>query len=230
MLINFPSETATLTTSCRHDNFVGWHQGRPFYAVWLVMADTSAIREVVHHLRHSMGDWLLPDYRRQPHITLGIRGFPQSQPQDEHSYIPALFRQDIARLQQLPRAHLRLRCQGADSFTTAPYLTLTDLPSNKPQHTLLHWHEILTPPSGIDTTPGYIPHITAGFYRRAIPLPAIRQTLASLTLPPCDLTISHIELAAYASEEIAGRLQTICRYDLLTQELEMIRPHLLPWM
>lgn len=216
----YSPETETFTLPCRHDNFVGWHQGRPFYAVWLMMVDTVAIREAVHRLRCAMGDWLLPDYRRQPHITLGIRGFPQCQRQDEHSYTPDLFEQDVVRLQQLPRTALQLTCQGTGSFTTAPYLTVSS-----EEASLLAWHRTLSPQH---TGNAYVPHITAGFYRRTIPLPAVRQMLSQLALPSCQLSISHIELAAYASADTAGSLHTICRYNLLTQELEMTRPHLLP--
>lgn len=221
-LMNNPPETATFTIPCRHDNFVGWHRGRPFYAAWLIMADTAAIREATHNLRCAMGDWLLPDYRRQPHITLGIRGFPQCRQQDEHSYTPDLFRQDIAQLRQLPRAALSLTCQGANSFTTAPYLAVTS-----GRETLLDWHHILSPRH---TGNPYIPHITAGFYRRAIPLCDIHDALATFSMQSCALTASRIELAAYASADTAGRLQTICRFDLHSRQLNIVRPHLLPWL
>lgn len=222
MLINFPPELDTFTLPCRHDNFVGWHQGRPFYAVWLIMVDTIAIREAIHQLRTDLGDRLLPDYRRQPHITLGIRGFPQCRRQDEHSYTPDLFEQDISRLQQLPRTVLQLTCQGTGSFTTAPYLAVSS-----GQESLLAWHRTLSPHQADHA---YIPHITAGFYRHIIPLHEIHMALANFRMQPCDLTISQIELAAYASADTAGRLKTICRFDLLSQQLDIVRPHLLPWL
>lgn len=216
------SPSLATTHPCQHANFVGWHLGRPHYTVWLIMADTPPIRDAVHTARQALDDYLLPAYHRQPHITLGVRGFPQRYHQDRHSYTAAMFEHDIAILRGMQTVPFEIKLGAVASFNTAPYLTLT-----AGQETVHALHRELTKPGG-DVEP-FIPHITLGFYRRAIPLYRIESQASQLALPECQLAITHIELAAYDSTDTAGRLQTICRFNLATQHLETIRPHLLCW-
>ena len=62
------NEERTLPSEQR--DFVEWHRGRPHYAVWAVALDDAAIDARLDQLRAALQPLLLPDYRRQPHITL----------------------------------------------------------------------------------------------------------------------------------------------------------------
>lgn len=208
------------TTACRADNFVRWHLGRPFYAVWIVEVDTAEVHAQISALRRHLDDWLLPDYRRQPHITLAVCGFPQAQMTDVHSYTAGDFQRDIACLRGTPPAAFMLETTVADSFTTAPYLGLRgDTPALHAMRTALRG----------EPDPPYVPHITAGFYRRELAMTNVRQKLHTLALQPISLEINDITLAVYAGSEIAGRLFPVCRYSLREGHLQVVQPHYLPW-
>lgn len=216
---------AAHTIACRADNFVRWHLGRPFYAVWIVQADTAEIRAQISALRRHLGDWLLPDYRRQPHITLAVCGFPQAYATDEHSYTEADFQRDITCLQNaspglLSPGLLKLNTGLADSFTTAAYLGLKgDIDT---------LHAMRTALRAAETQP-YVPHITAGFYRQRLAMEEVQQKLGALALPEISVEISEITLAVYASAEIAGRLLPVCRYSLEDGSLQVLQSRYLPW-
>jgi 2'-5' RNA ligase len=213
-------EMASHTTACRADNFVSWHLGRPFYAVWIVEADTAEMRAHISAMRRHLGDWLLPDYRRQPHITLAVCGFPQAHATDAHSYTEADFHRDIAGLQTSSPASLQLSTGTADSFTTAAYLGL--------KGDIEPLHAMRARLRAAETQP-YVPHITAGFYRRRLPMNDVQQKLAALALPEISLEINTITLAVYASAEIAGGLFPVCRYHLHENQLQMVKSGYLPW-
>jgi 2'-5' RNA ligase len=213
-------ESHAYTTACRADNFVRWHMGRPFYAVWIVEVDTAEVRAQISALRRHLGDWLLPDYRRQPHITLAVCGFPQAQATDEHSYTAADFHRDIACLQATAPATITVETALADSFTTAAYLGL--------RGETAALHAMRTALRG-DSTPPFVPHITAGFYRRSLAMTDVQQKLNELELPEVSLEINAITLAVYASAEIAGHLVPVCRYPLQHSGLQVLQPDYLPW-
>lgn len=213
-------ETHVYTTACRADNFVRWHLGRPFYAVWIVEVDTAEVRAQISTLRRHLGDWLLPDYRRQPHITLAVCGFPQAQARDEHSYTAADFQRDITCLQATAPGALTVETALADSFTTAAYLGL--------RGETAALHAMRTALRG-EPTPPFVPHITAGFYRRSLAMTEVQQKLSELALPEVSLEINEITLAVYASAEIAGRLIPVCRYPLQHGGLQVLQPDYLPW-
>lgn len=211
---------ATHTIACRADNFVRWHLGRPFYAVWIVEADTAEMRTHISALRRHLGDWLLPDYRRQPHITLAVCGFPQAHATDTHSYTQADFQRDIACLQNASPGLLKLNTGLADSFTTAAYLGLKgDIDT---------LHAMRTALRATETQP-YVPHITAGFYRQRFAMTDVQQQLGALALPEIPLEITEITLAVYASAEIAGHLLPVCRYSLEDGSLQVLQSRYLPW-
>jgi len=213
-------EMASHTIACRADNFVRWHLGRPFYAVWIVEADTAEMRAHISAMRRHLGDWLLPDYRRQPHITLAVCGFPQAHARDAHSYTEADFQRDIACLQASLPTSLQISTSFAGSFTTAAYLGLKG--DIEPLHTMR------TALRATETQP-YVPHITAGFYRQRLAMIDVQQKLAALALPEISLEINEITLAVYASAEIAGRLLPVCRYSLEDGSLQVLLSRYLPW-
>jgi 2'-5' RNA ligase len=208
------------TTACSADNFVRWHLGRPFYAVWIVEVDTPEVRAHISALRRHLGDWLLPDYRRQPHITLAVCGFPQAQVIDEHSYTADDFDRDIACLKAIAPATLHLKTARADSFSTAAYLGL--------EGDIGPLHAMRTALRPAETQP-YVPHITAGFYRRRLAMADVRQSLSGLSLNEIPLAITHLTLAVYASGEIAGGLFPVCRYALQSGRLQQMISCYLPW-
>lgn len=212
--------TPAHTTACRADNFVRWHLGRPFYAVWIVEVDTAGMRTHIDTIRRYLGDWLLPDYRRQPHITLAICGFPQTQATDAHSYTEVDFQRDLACLQATAPRSLMVETAIAGSFSTAAYLGL------KGHITPLH---LMRQALRGEPEQPYVPHVTAGLYRQRLVMYEVQRKLAALALPEISLEIKHITLAVYASGEIAGRLFPVCRYQLEDGSLQVLQSHYLPW-
>ncbi len=57
-------------------DFPEWHRGRPRYALWALDVDIPAVRHAVAAAETHLAGRLLAGYRRQPHVTLGLCGFP----------------------------------------------------------------------------------------------------------------------------------------------------------
>ena len=62
-------------------DFPEWHLGRPHYALWAVDVDLPDVRQAVAGAEAHLDGLLLDGYRRQPHITLALCGFPTAEPQ-----------------------------------------------------------------------------------------------------------------------------------------------------
>ena len=70
----FLAEPLTLRNERR--DFPEWHRGRPHYLLWAIDTDLAAVRARVVAAQRALDGLLLDGYRRQPHITLALCGFP----------------------------------------------------------------------------------------------------------------------------------------------------------
>lgn len=206
--------TAPWTQICEDRNFADWHRGCPWCAVWVVWADAPALAAAVHAGRQALGPALLPRYARQPHLTVAYRGLCAAD--DAHpavEYGRAGLRADVARLQALNAAPFALQLQGADSFSTVPYLAVA-----QGQDRLAQLHTALEPqPPVADWV--YVPHVTLGHYARALPLAhAVAQLQAAgVGQAPLTLSVQQLALVRYATGDIAGPLWLEGWFDLRSQ-------------
>ncbi|WP_455555137.1 2'-5' RNA ligase family protein [Comamonas sp.] len=205
--------TPGLTQACEDRDFVQWHQGCPWCAVWVVRVDVPAMQTLVHAARLHLAAALLPRYERQAHVTVAYRGLMAgTQAHAAAEFGSAELQRDIALLQNASVPPLAVQVQGAGSFTTVPYLAVQ---AGQP---LLQLHEALSTQASY---PGwtYVPHVTLGHYARQM---SMEQVLAQLQACLGDDVLwrtvaDAVWLARYRTHDIAGALSWEGRFDLRTR-------------
>ena len=200
---SFPDQTQ----ACEDRNFVEWHRGCLWCAVWVLRVDVPGVDAWVAQARDRLAPWLLPRYERQPHITLAYRGLMPAE------FVQAQQHADVRALQQAQLSPFAVRIQGTGSFSTVPYLGVDA------STMLLQAHAAL-----VATAPypdwQYVPHVTLGHYGCQVPmemvLPALQAASAAIHAP-VDVAVDALWLARYRTDDIAGPLSYEGRFDLQTQ-------------
>lgn len=199
---------------CEDRDFADWHQGCPWCAVWVVWVEGAEVVQAVAQGRQALGAALLPRYARQPHVTLAYRGLCAPAPGHAAAeYGLAHLRADVQRLQALAPAPFTLQLHGVGSFTTVPYLALS-----QGQPALAQLHDALVPQA---PAPGwqYVPHVTLGHYVQRLPLAQVAAQLqvAGVGQTAIDVHVHQLALVRYAPTDIAGPLVVEGWYDLQRQ-------------
>lgn len=204
---------SALSQACEDRDFVDWHQGLPWCAVWVVLVPAPDVAQRVAVARAALNGSLLPRYARQPHITLAYRGLMDV----PAGHAAAQFdvddlQADIARLQASALAPFTVQIAGSDSFTTVPYLPVQ---SASPLHALHDALALAAPYPGWQ----YVPHITVGHYADAQRLDGLRQRMASAVnhLPALQVPVTAVHLVRYRTHDIAGALYVEGVFDLPTR-------------
>ena len=200
-------------------DFVDWRKGRGRYAVWAIDIDLSLVRAASESMRCLLADVLLPDYARQPHLTLSICGFPAAEKTHDDDYVPGAFIAQINALEEAGVEPFSISIGMPGTFTAAPYFSVGgDLGAiTRLRHALG------------SNGPGeagfrYLPHVTFGLYGNAIPLAPVMRRLRSAANPDIDLTVRQIALMTYDAAVIDGALQSICEFDLSLQSMRILDP------
>ena len=201
------------TQACADRDFVEWHGGCPWCAVWVVRADEAPLQALVDQARAAIAPWLLPRYVRQPHVTVAYRGLMAGPELHPHAVFgrPQLLH-DLQALQAAGLAPFALTVQGVGSFSTVPYLAVTQPPA------LQQAHEVLAGPSS-DSNWRYVPHVTLGHYAQQLPLQTVLAQLQTrgVQYAAHPLPVEALWLARYRTDDIAGALHFEGRFDLRTQ-------------
>lgn len=190
-----------------HRDFPEWHLGRPDYALWALDVDTREVSRAVALAARQLDGLLLDDYRRQPHVTLALSGFPTPAPAHADDYGPADFEAQRQALQALSLAPFEIDIGGLASFTSAPFLRVIDLDGG-----IERLHQAL---GGERPGGRYVPHVTVGLYSGAWPTAEVLPRLDALSaLPPIRCRIERVSLMCYAATEIGGPLAILADHDL----------------
>lgn len=191
-------------------DFVEWHRGRPHYAVWAVALDDPAIDARLDQLRAALQSLLLPDYRRQPHITLQLCGFAVERPQQADDFGPQHLQAQADALARLRLRPFELRIGGAFSFASAACLAVQD-----PSGSLPRLRAALSQAAASGDATPYVPHVTAGLYRGAWPMSDVRQRLQAMpSLPEIAVPVTQLDWMCYDTALIDGPLRTRQRFTL----------------
>ena len=196
------------TIPSEHRDFVEWHRGRRHYAVWALDLDLPEINSVVEGSQCALQDLLLPGYRRQAHVTLGLCGFPCTESRAADDYSLAVWREQLERLGGANIASFSFEIGLPHSFASAPYLTVRD--NDGSLAALRRCFHPQTALAGDD----YVPHLTLGLYRSAWPAAKVWQRLAQLDVKPQELELSSVHLMFYESRVIGGPLSSAGYFDL----------------
>lgn len=218
-MANFPAMSASsppipeLSQVCLDRDFVEWHRGCGWCAVWLVLVSEPVVVRQVSQARTLLGPALLARYARQPHVTLAYRGLLDGDARHPATeYGAADLRADIAGLQQLKLAPFELEFQGLGSFSTVPYLDLRETAQLPQIHAALAGGGLRR----------YQPHLTLGHYAQPVPLEQVcgRLRQAGIGAESRVESVDRLWLMRYASADIAGPLVAEGCFDLRTQRYQ----------
>lgn len=208
-----PHPPAFETQACEDRDFVEWHRGCPWCAVWVLRVDTPQVQRWVGSARAAMQLWLLPRYQRQPHVTVAFRGLMAGQQAHPHAVFGRdQCLQDVHTLQAAQLRPFAIQMGGVGSFSTVPYIAVA---AHAPLQQL---HSVLAMQVS-DPEWQYVPHVTLGHYGAQLP---VQQVIAALqgsgvADEVVELEVDALWLARYRTEDIAGPLHFEGRFDLRTQ-------------
>lgn len=177
-----------------------WHRGRLRYAIWCLPVDCPQVLERWQQARAAFGDWLHPDQRRQPHITLFVCGFPCDRARHDDDFPIERLQAQIDSLLRRAGPAFSLQIGGIASYAGAPFLTVHD-PAGRlaALRELLGWHsrEIRFAP--------YEAHLTLGLYQQRRALAGLPAALRDL--PALELEVRELQFCSYQADDLAGALR-----------------------
>ena len=201
-------------------DFPEWHLGRPRYALWALDVDVAPVRQRMQAAQGHLDGLLLPDYCRQPHITLSLCGFPSDAPRHADDFGTEMLRAQLAALRQARPQPFEMEIGALATFTSAPYLSVRDAGGH-----IAALRACLTGEAGSEPGFTYTPHVTVGLYADAWPMPAVQARLASFAGDaPLRLRVAGVSLMAYAAAEIGGPLTQMADYDFGSGALRWNEP------
>ena len=191
-------------------DFPEWHKGRARYLLWAIDVDGAGVRAQVASARRHLLDLLLGHYRRQPHITLALCGFPSSTPQCDDDVSLAQIEAQIAALRLVHPRPFAIDIGTLSSFSSAPFFHVDSVGDEiaalraclAPAMVNLNHHEN-----------DYTAHVTVGLYQGVFPSAPVSLRLAAF--PDSSATrciVERIKLMSYAASDIAGPLTTHAVY------------------
>ena len=216
-----PHNDATWTLHNVQKDFTDWRAGRHRYAVWAIDLDHDWLREASENMRQHCADLLLPDYARQPHVTLRICGFPGPNRRLGDDYTQADFCTQVSALKSTRLKPFSITIGALDTFTTAPYFSVLDIEGG-----IARTRRALAMPAG--EGPGekgfpYVPHVTFGLYGCRFPMPDAAHRLNSAPrIENVQVVVKRLTLMTYEASVIAGPLTSVCAFDLERRTLRTL--------
>jgi 2'-5' RNA ligase len=218
--------TDTFTIRNERRDFPEWHLGRPRYALWALDLDLAAVRQRVDAAQVHMADYLLDGYRRQPHVTLGVCGFPSDSPVHADDFGAESLQAHLAALRVARPAPFEIHIGNLDTFSSVPYFTV-----DEPRGQLASIRQCITHNASHAPHAQYTAHVTVGLYAAAWPMQAVQSRLDTLRFEnTLRVRVTGMSLLAYEATEISGPLQTLAHFDFETAALKWQgRPAFEPW-
>ncbi|WP_297364906.1 2'-5' RNA ligase family protein, partial [Thauera sp.] len=209
----FLAEPHTLRNA--RGDFSAWHRGRPHYLLWALDVDRAPVRTRVADARHALDGLLLDGYRRQPHVTLALCGFPAQAPSAADEFDAAWLDACVAALRAARIAPFTIEIGTLESFSSAPFLCVQG-----GGDALDALRACLQPAVG-HPQGDYVAHVTVGLYAGEWPTAAVASRFAAFRAgPPLRCEITRISLMGYVAEEIGGALFTLADWQLAAQTLQ----------
>jgi 2'-5' RNA ligase len=203
---------AGLTIRNLRRDFTEWHRGRPHYGLWALMLDRDEISGAVTAAQRHLGDQLLPGYRRQPHITVALGGFPCATARHADDYPQASFTAALAALRTAAPQPFTLEIGGLASFTSAPFLAVDDVDGGI---AALRRALLTSDPAEERGRAGeYVPHLTVGLYAGEYDCATVADRLAAFPAPQLRVDVCRLAFVRYDSADVGGPLTTAAEYVL----------------
>jgi len=189
----------TIPTEIR--DFPEWRRGRKEYTLWMIALDHDEIIRMVESARNHLSQFLVPTYRRQPHITLSLCGFFAEDRRYPDDYTRSEF--DVHR-RLLTDSGIRpffIEIGGMNSFASAPFFEVRDTEGG-----IERVKQLLPRVSNDIVTDRFTPHVTVGLYAGVFESGVVLERLSAFKHEPLKLRIDRIMFAAYDAREMCGPL------------------------
>ena len=168
-----------------------WHQGRRWYAVWVVRIVEPEVHARMASLANALGSAIRPIESSQAHITLFVSGFVSDTPHLDDDVAPSVLLRQRAALAAADLS-LSLSVGPANSFSTAAFLEVHERGGLSKARAILSGQgdELRFGP--------YHPHVTVGVYRDTRPAAPLAAVLsAGRRLPLLTVRPAAIELVVF---------------------------------
>lgn len=203
-------------------DFPEWHLGRSRFALWAIEVDFPVVSQQVHAAQQHLEDFLLSGYKRQPHITLSICGFPCHNPKHADDFGVDHFEEQMMTLRRTCLKPFEINIGRLTSFSSAPFFHVSDT-----SNSIAALRACLTSSAPGYPSDNYTPHVTVGLYAGAWPKEQAKMRLN--TFPQAELSpclIQRISLMSYSAFEIGGPLITIADYHFEQATIQWHQPPL----
>lgn len=197
-------------------DFSEWHLGRPRFAIWAIDVDFPVVSQKVNAAQQHLDDFLLCGYRRQPHITLSICGFPSHKPKHSDDFGLKQLEAQVLALGQVRLQPFEINIGRLASFSSAPFFHVSDT-----SNSIAALRACLTLSTQGGLSGVYTPHVTVGLYEGAWPREEVLMRLDSFPqgdLLPC--LIQRISLMSYTASNIGGPLITLADYHFQSAKIQ----------
>lgn len=194
---------ATRTVRNEDRNFTSWHLGRPWFYFWSVAITDPEWCAQTRAAADWLSDFLVPDYHRQPHVTLLPSGFSPLTPlQHERAIALACAEQQF-----------EMRLGPLCSFTASPCFAIE---SNGRLHTLrTALMAIQADANEAAADSAYDPHLTVGLYRDCFRTARVANRIAGfVSCSLASLRVDRFLLCRYDTNSIKGRIETVAGFEL----------------
>lgn len=206
-----PYTSPVSTIPCELRDYPEWHHGREFYCVWTLPVHDRPVLQRLQSAQRHLSPWLHHGYRRQAHITLFVCGFDALEQCRDDDFTVQLRQLQVEALEALGQTPFELQVGGLDSFASAPYLQVNDS-----EGVLAMLRERLQCISPEVRQADYVPHLTVGLYKQALPWQRLQAGLNAFNqIEPLTLRVSELELSCYRASELFGPLARIASVPLL---------------
>ena len=202
MLEEFNSSSWTLANY--EQDFTKWHKGRTQYYFWAIPVEQSQWIESFCEAGKYLQDYLVSNYRRQPHITVLPVGFDRPE---------SLNNSAILKIAQKYRP-FRLDLCDLGSFTSCPFLGVYD-PSDSLQKLRGDLNFTMQDPGSNGHELVYCPHLTVGLYDDIYSTRLLTQLMQQYRFSPVDpILVTKFVLARYQSSDICGPIEIVEEINL----------------
>ncbi len=205
---HFSASPHTLGLECR--DYPEWHKEREYYGVWVIDADTPAVRALVAKARNHLTG-LLAHSDRQAHITLYVCGFIEPTRRFNDDFTPAMLAAQCRALESLDIGPFDLHLGGLNSFDSAVFLTVDD-PANRLDTLRRALSQAGSPEI---RQAAYVAHLTVGLYCGTFDKRSVSQRLTTFSAgPPIALRVNSLQFVRYRAAQLSGPLELCASHGL----------------
>lgn len=202
----------TLTQPSEQRDFIDWRRGRAYFSVWAIDLCLPEIELAAQALREACAGVWLPEYVRQPHLTLHVCGFPSSVARLGDDFAEVALCAQLAALREAKLGPFGIRIGHPDSFRSAAYLSVDD-----PDGVIERLRALFGVEIACHAADRFRPHVTIGLYGGAFPLgDVVARLQAAWRRQPIEVTVTKLCWMRYQAPVIGGALQTVGEFDLLS--------------